>query len=49
VGPPELARLALERGADPAARDRAYRGTPLDRLEHTGATATAAVLHATPS
>jgi hypothetical protein len=49
MGPPEFARLALERGAYPAAHDRTYRGTPLDWLEHTGATATAAVLQATPS
>jgi ankyrin repeat protein len=45
---PEFARLALERGADPAARDRTYRGTPLEWVEHTGATAAGAVL-ATPS
>jgi ribosomal protein S18 acetylase RimI-like enzyme len=46
---PELARLALERGADPSARDRTYRGTPLDWVQHTGATATGAVLAATPA
>jgi GNAT superfamily N-acetyltransferase len=45
---PEFARLALERGADPAARDRTYRGTPIQWVEHTGATATGAVL-ASPS
>jgi GNAT superfamily N-acetyltransferase len=44
---PDVARLALERGADPAARDRTYRGTPLDWVEHTGATAAGAVLRAT--
>jgi len=44
---PDLARLALEHGADPSARDRTYRGTPLDWVEHTGATATGAVLAAT--
>ena len=46
---PEFARLGLERGADPAARDRTYRGTPLQWVEHTGAAATGAVLAATPS
>jgi ribosomal protein S18 acetylase RimI-like enzyme len=46
---PEFARLALERGADPGARDRSYRGTPLQWVEHTGATATGAVLAASPS
>ena len=46
---PDFAQLALERGADPGARDRTYRGTPLDWVEHTGATATGAVLRATPS
>lgn len=46
---PGIARLALERGADPAARDRTYRGTPLQWVEHTGGTATGAVLRATPS
>jgi ribosomal protein S18 acetylase RimI-like enzyme len=46
---PDVARLALERGADPEARDRTYRGTPLQWVEHTGATATGAVLRATPS
>jgi GNAT superfamily N-acetyltransferase len=46
---PEFARLALERGADPGARDRTYRGTPLQWVEHTGATATGAVLAASPS
>jgi GNAT superfamily N-acetyltransferase len=43
---PDFARLALEHGADPAARDRTYRGTPLQWVEHTGATATGAVLAA---
>jgi len=43
---PELAGLALEHGADPSARDRTHRGTPLDWVEHTGATATGAVLAA---
>jgi GNAT superfamily N-acetyltransferase len=43
---PELARLALERGADPEARDRTYRGTPLEWVEHTGATVTGAVIAA---
>ncbi len=46
---PEFARLGLERGADPGARNRTYRGTPLDWVRHTGATATGAVLAATPS
>lgn len=46
---PDFARLALERGADPAARDRTHRGTPLQWVEHTGAAATGAVLAATPS
>jgi ribosomal protein S18 acetylase RimI-like enzyme len=46
---PGFARLGLERGADPGARDRTYRGTPLQWVEHTGATATGAVLAATPS
>jgi hypothetical protein len=41
---PQFARLALEDGADPAARDRTWRGTPLQRVDHTGATATGAVL-----
>jgi ribosomal protein S18 acetylase RimI-like enzyme len=41
---PDIARLALDRGADPNARDRTYRGTPLQWVEHTGATATGAVL-----
>jgi ribosomal protein S18 acetylase RimI-like enzyme len=43
---PAFARLALEHGADPAARDRTYRGTPIQWVEHTGATATGAVLAA---
>jgi ribosomal protein S18 acetylase RimI-like enzyme len=46
---PELARLGLERGADPNARDRTFRGTPLQWVEHTGATATGAVLDASRS
>lgn len=46
---PDVARLALERGADRAARDRTYHGTPLDWVEHTGATATGAVLAAVTS
>jgi GNAT superfamily N-acetyltransferase len=43
---PDFARLALEHGADPAARDRTYRGTPLQWVEHTGGAATGAVLNA---
>jgi ribosomal protein S18 acetylase RimI-like enzyme len=43
---PDFARLALDRGADPSARDRTYRGTPLDWVEHTGAAAAGAVLAA---
>jgi hypothetical protein len=45
---PGFAGLGLERGTNPDARDRTYRGTPLQWVEHTGATATGAVL-ATPS
>lgn len=44
---PEFARLGLERGADPGARDRTSHGTPLQWVEHTGAKATGAVLTAT--
>jgi hypothetical protein len=37
-----MARLALAHGADAAARDRTYRGTPLQWVEHVDAAATGA-------
>ena len=41
---PDMARLALAHGADAAARDRTYRGTPLQWVEHVDAAATGPVL-----
>jgi ankyrin repeat protein len=40
----EMARLLLERGADPASADAIYNGTPAGWAEHSGATGVSALL-----
>jgi len=44
VGPPAIAAIALDRGADPAARDRTYRATAQDWAGHLGRPQLAALL-----